>query len=88
MRTFGFFWPVFTRFLLAHDLSFTQIALLNSVSAGVVVVGELPTCRGCGDESGDYDDESGDCGDPFGRPTRRRRARRRVPQEWRRRTRR
>lgn len=42
-RTFGFFWPVFTLFLLARDLSFTQIALLNSLSAGVVVVGELPT---------------------------------------------
>lgn len=42
-RTFGFFWPVFTLFLLARDLSYTQIALLNSLSAGVVVVGELPT---------------------------------------------
>jgi len=42
-RTFGFFWPVFTLFLLARDLSFTQIALLNSLSAGVVIVGELPT---------------------------------------------
>lgn len=43
MRTFGFFWPVFTLFLLARDLSFTQIALLNSISAGFVVVGEIPT---------------------------------------------
>lgn len=42
-RTFGFFWPVFTLFLLARDLTFTQIALLNSLSAAVIVVGELPT---------------------------------------------
>ncbi|WP_135823566.1 MFS transporter [Halorussus ruber] len=41
--TFGFFWPVFTIFLLYRDLSYTQIALLNSLSAAVVVVGEIPT---------------------------------------------
>lgn len=41
--TFGFFWPVFTLFLLHRDLSYTQIALLNSLSAAFVVVGELPS---------------------------------------------
>jgi MFS family permease len=41
--TFGFFWPVFTLFLLHRDLSYTQIALLNSLSAAVVVVGEIPS---------------------------------------------
>lgn len=41
--TFGFFWPVFTLFLLHRDLSFTQIGLLNSLSAAFVVIGELPT---------------------------------------------
>lgn len=41
--THGFFWPVFTIFLLHRGLSFTEIALLNSFSAGLVVVGEVPT---------------------------------------------
>jgi MFS family permease len=41
--TFGFFWPVFTIFLLDRGLSYTQIALLGSLSAGVSVVGEVPT---------------------------------------------
>jgi len=41
--TFGFFWPIFTVFLLSRDLSYTQIALLGSLSAGVGVLGELPT---------------------------------------------
>lgn len=40
---FGFFWPVFTIFLLHRGLNFTQIGLLGSISAGFVVVGELPT---------------------------------------------
>ena len=41
--TFGFFWPIFTVFLLSRDLNYTQIALLGSLSAGVGVLGELPT---------------------------------------------
>lgn len=41
--TFGFFWPIFTVFLLSRDLSYTQIALLGSLSAAVSVVGEVPT---------------------------------------------
>lgn len=41
--TFGFFWPVFTIFLLRRGLTFTQIGLLGSVSAAFVVVGEIPT---------------------------------------------
>ncbi len=41
--TFGFFWPVFTIFLLDRGLSYTQIALLGSLSAGVSVLGEVPT---------------------------------------------
>jgi MFS family permease len=41
--TYGFFWPVFTIFLLSRDLTFTQIGLLGSISAGLVVVGEIPT---------------------------------------------
>lgn len=41
--TFGFFWPVFTIFLLYRGLSFTEITLLNSFSAALVVVGEIPT---------------------------------------------
>lgn len=41
--TFGFFWPVFTIFLLDRGLSFTEITLLNSLSAAFVVVGEVPT---------------------------------------------
>lgn len=40
---FGFFWPVFTIFLLHRGLNFTQIGLLGSISAGFVVVGEIPT---------------------------------------------
>lgn len=42
-RTFGFFWPVFTIFLLSRGLNYTQIGLLGSVSAGFVVAGEIPT---------------------------------------------
>ncbi len=41
--TFGFFWPVFTIFLLGRGLNFTEIALLNSLSAAFIVVGEIPT---------------------------------------------
>jgi MFS family permease len=41
--TFGFFWPIFTVFLLSRDLSYTQIALLGSLSAAVSVLGEVPT---------------------------------------------
>ncbi|AHG02494.1 sugar transporter [Halobacterium sp. DL1] len=41
--TFGFFWPVFTIFLLDRGLNFTQIGLLGSISAAFVVVGEIPT---------------------------------------------
>ncbi|GAA0231810.1 MFS transporter [Halobacterium noricense] len=41
--TFGFFWPVFTIFLLNRDLSYTQIGLLGSISAGFLVVGEIPS---------------------------------------------
>ncbi len=41
--TFGFFWPVFTVFLLHRGLTFTQIGVLGSISAALVVVGELPT---------------------------------------------
>lgn len=41
--TFGFFWPVFTIFLLYRGLSFTEITVLNSLSAALVVLGEIPT---------------------------------------------
>ncbi|WP_232703369.1 MFS transporter [Halobacterium wangiae] len=41
--TFGFFWPVFTIFLLDRGLNYTQIGLLGSISAAFVVVGEVPT---------------------------------------------
>jgi MFS family permease len=41
--TFGFFWPVFTVFLLDSGLNFTQITLLNSISAGFIVIGKVPT---------------------------------------------
>lgn len=41
--TFGFFSPIWVVFLLSRDLSYTQIALLGSLSAGISVVGELPT---------------------------------------------
>ncbi len=41
--TFGFFWPVFTVFLLNRGLNYTQIGLLGSVSAGFIVIGEIPT---------------------------------------------
>jgi MFS family permease len=41
--TFGFFWPIFTVFLLSQNLDYTQIALLGSLSAGVGVLGEIPT---------------------------------------------
>jgi MFS family permease len=41
--TFGFFWPVFTIFLLNRGLTYTQLGLLSSVSAGVVIVGEIPS---------------------------------------------
>lgn len=41
--TFGFFWPVFTVFLLRRGLNYTQIGLLGSVSAAFVVIAELPT---------------------------------------------
>jgi MFS family permease len=41
--TFGFFWPVFTVFLLDSGLNFTQITLLNSISAVFIVIGEVPT---------------------------------------------
>lgn len=41
--TFGFFWPVFTIFLLSRGLNYTQIGLLGSVSAAFVVLGEIPT---------------------------------------------
>ncbi len=41
--TFGFFWPVFTLFLLSRGLSYTELGLLSSLSAAATVVGELPT---------------------------------------------
>lgn len=41
--TFGFFWPVYTLFLLDRGLNYTQIGVLEGVSAGFVVVGEIPT---------------------------------------------
>ncbi|PSQ46090.1 MFS transporter [Halobacteriales archaeon SW_6_65_15] len=41
--TFGFFWPIFTIYLLHRDLTYAQIGLLGSISAGVTVVGEVPT---------------------------------------------
>lgn len=41
--SFGFFWPVFTLFLLYRGLSYAQIGALGSVSAAIVVVGEIPT---------------------------------------------
>jgi MFS family permease len=39
----GFFWPIFTIFLLGRGLNFTQIALLNSMEALLVLFGEVPT---------------------------------------------
>lgn len=39
----GFIWPVFTLFLLARGLTFTQIAVLSSISSVVLLVGEVPT---------------------------------------------
>lgn len=41
--TFGFFSPIWVVFLLSNDLSYTQIAFLGSLSAGISVVGEIPT---------------------------------------------
>ncbi|SIR80970.1 Major Facilitator Superfamily protein [Haladaptatus litoreus] len=41
--SFGFFWPVFTIFLLNRGLNYTQIGLLGSVSAAFIVVGEIPS---------------------------------------------
>ncbi|WP_188977196.1 MFS transporter [Halocalculus aciditolerans] len=41
--TYGFFWPVFTLFLLSRDLTFAQIGLLGSLSAAASVLGEIPT---------------------------------------------
>lgn len=41
--TYGFFWPVFTLFMLARGLSYTQIGLLGSISAGATILGEVPT---------------------------------------------
>lgn len=40
---FGFFWPIFTIFLLERGLSFTEITLLNSISAAFIVISEVPT---------------------------------------------
>lgn len=40
---FGFFWPIFTIFLLNRGLSFTEVTLLNSISAALIFVGEVPT---------------------------------------------
>lgn len=39
----GFFWPIFTFFLLSRGLSFTEIALLHSMEALLVLTGEIPT---------------------------------------------
>lgn len=41
--TYGFFWPIFTLFMLARGLSYTQIGLLGSLSAGATILGEIPT---------------------------------------------
>jgi MFS family permease len=41
--TFGFFWPVFTLFLLHRDLTYAQRGALGSISAGITIVGEIPT---------------------------------------------
>ncbi|WP_233274810.1 MFS transporter [Haladaptatus cibarius] len=41
--SFGFFWPVFTIFLLHRGLNYTQIGLLGSVSAAFIVIGEIPS---------------------------------------------
>lgn len=41
--TYGFFWPVFTLFHLDRGLSYSQIGLLMSLSAGATVIGEVPT---------------------------------------------
>jgi MFS family permease len=41
-RSVGFISPIFTLFLL-RTVNFTQIGLLSALSAGLVVVGELPT---------------------------------------------
>lgn len=39
----GFIWPIFTLFLLFRGLSFTEIAVLSTVSATLVVSAEIPT---------------------------------------------
>ncbi len=39
----GFFWPIFTLFLLSRGLTFTEITLLNSFGALLVLLGEIPT---------------------------------------------
>jgi MFS family permease len=41
--TFGFFWPIFTLYLLHQDLTYAQIGVLGSISAALTVVGEVPT---------------------------------------------
>lgn len=41
--TFGFFWPVFTIVLLNRGLNYTQLGLLSSLSAGIMIVGEIPS---------------------------------------------
>ncbi|GAA0255765.1 MFS transporter [Haladaptatus pallidirubidus] len=47
--TFGLIWPILILFLRNQDLTFSQIALLNTIAMGVTLVGELPA--GC---LGDY----------------------------------
>lgn len=41
--SFGFTWPIFTLFQLDRGLSFTQIALLSSLSAVITGIAEIPT---------------------------------------------
>lgn len=41
--TFGFFWPIFTLFLLHRNLTYAQIGTLGSISAAITIVGEIPT---------------------------------------------
>jgi MFS family permease len=39
----GFFYPIYTLFLLANDLTYTQIGTIATIQAVLVVAGEVPT---------------------------------------------
>lgn len=39
----GFFWPIYTLYLLDHGLTFTQLGLIGTVQSVIMVAGEIPT---------------------------------------------